>query len=82
MGMAQKRSLDRRQLAADLLEIAATLERGDVTSVYIARVWLQDLARALPVPRELDVVDAEDRSYNTRTRIENQFGVTDSQAVT
>lgn len=80
--MAHKRSLDRRQLAADLLEIVATLERGDITSVYIAKVWLQDLAKTLPAPRELDVVDADDRSYNTRIRIENQLGVTDSQAVT
>ena len=28
--MAHKRSLDRRQLAADLLEIVATLKQGDV----------------------------------------------------
>lgn len=80
--MAGRKGLDKRQLAADVLEIAAMLERGDVASVYIARLWLQDLARALPVPRHLDIVDAEDRSYNARARIENQFGVTDSQAVT
>ena len=78
----RRTGLDKRQLAADLLEIVATLERGDVTSVYLARLWLQDLAAALPAPRRLDVVDAEDRSYNARARIENQFGVTDSQAVT
>ena len=80
--MAYRKGLDKRQLAADLLEIADTLERGDVTSVYLARLWLRDLAKALPVPRRLDVVDAEDRSYHARSRIESQFGVIDSQAVT
>lgn len=76
--MARKRSLDRRQLAADLLEIKAMLEQGDVTSVYLAKVWLQELAQTLPVPRQLDVVDAKDRSRNDRIRITNELGLTGS----
>lgn len=80
--MAQRKSLTRRQLAADLLEIAETLDRADVTAVYIARLWLRDLAKTLPVPHALDIVDAEDRGYHARLRVENRFGVTDSQAVT
>jgi len=80
--MAQRKSLNRRQFAADLLEIAETLVAADVTSVYIARLWLLDLAKTLPAPGELDIVDAEDRSYHARVRMENCLGVTDSQAVT
>jgi hypothetical protein len=80
--MAQRKTLTRRQLAADLLEIAETLEGADVTAVYIARLWLRDLAKTLPAPHALDVVDAEDRGYHARLRLENRFGVTENQAAT
>jgi len=80
--MTQRKSLNRRQFAADLLEIAETLVTADVTSVYIARLWLLELTKALPAPRELDIVDAEDRSYHARVRMENRLGVIDSQAIT
>jgi hypothetical protein len=79
--VTQRKTLNQRQLAADLLEIAATLKDADVTAIYIARLWLLDLANALPQPRELDIVDAEERSYHARVHMENHMGITDSQAV-